>query len=435
MANNWAKWDELRAKRPELGGQHTSKEGLAVLEKKGIRLEPSHSYSGHKSSDPVNVTRVLHNNRMIGTVRHRTGMKSDRFGPYAVDVRKIDQFGPIKESAPLTERTTHDAAIDAVLREHGLPVPSTVVGPRTNSVVSRAYTGRRAAPTTDMSAAKRAADSIATRIRMNSARTDPLTGNKLTSSTSSAAKLAARINKPVTTNRLKTLYGKMLVVHRKKSGPSPTIDRHTTALTLSPEHHHRLVSMHMAGSPTGGIHVGDKPIVEMKGSYVHQAELEGHQLVADRTNAQLGGVYNWVHRQMVVPEDKGLSGSHSTASHEFGHALDRAYGTRLAGRDVYASELPHFQQVYSEVSHMHDNSKTVLNPYFTDKSTGVGSREMWAEGYAAWLHGRQEYRTPDEQALLIGHELGAAPTEKLRVGRLLQRYFDIQDEKMRELVK
>jgi hypothetical protein len=116
--------------------------------------------------------------------------------------------------------------------------------------------------------------------------------------------------------------------------------------------------------------------------------------------------------------------------------VDNALGEALSGRKIPASDLPHFRQVFSEVTHMHDNSKTLLNPYFTGGSRNSeesGRKEMFAEAYGAWADGRTKYKDPDERSLLIGHAIGAAPSEKLRVGKVLRNYFDVQDQKIRDM--
>ncbi len=417
----------------------TSKEGLSALDKKGVTLHVHRS----SFSDKGTYTSVMHQNRVVGTIDHPSG--ADRHFSVNSSRAHMDTRGEYTQSHDLGKVATHDRAIEKVLQDHGIESPkltaadrlasSVVSGPRSSSVVHGPHIGKKAAPEKGMSDTARNADSVATRIRMNAPRTNPLTGEKLTSSTRSADKIAAQVNnKGVTTSRLKSMYGKLLTLHRSRTGKADTIDRHLSALSMSPESHHQLVSEYM-GEKSGGIHLGNKRAIDMKGSATEIYHANGIPILHDRKDENIGGVYFGNHRQLVVPEDTGLSGSVSTASHEFAHALDAAYGKKLSGKDTPASQLPHFQQVYREVSHMHDNSKTVLNPYYTDKSTGVGSKEMWAEGYAAWLHGRQRYRTPDEQAMLIGHEIGAAPSEKLRVGRVLKNYFDIQDEKIRDLTR
>lgn len=431
MATNWAEWDIIRTHRPRVAGWYTSKDGLTALGKRGISLDPYSPYGpGHFTGS----TDIRRNGRLVGLVYHPMS-DCGSFAAHA-QVYTIDADHKGSHSFDSGVFSTHDAAISAILRQHGIQVPrprpintSTVVARQGySSRVRRAYTGPHFTPTSQMDSYARRADSIATRIRMNSVNTDPMTGLKV----KRAAKTEPPLVQPVTLARIKALYGKMLKIHRRGKGPSAMLDKHLAALQLSPEHHHRLVAEHMAQVHTGGLHVGDKIATAMVGTQPHAVHALGDQVLKDRPNHKIGGVYYSGLRQLILPDDTH-SGSVSTGSHELGHALDYAYGTRLSGTQCAASSLPHFQQVYNEVTHMHDDSDTVLNPYYTDQSTSNGPREMWAEGYAAWLHGRDLYRTADERALLIGHEIGAAPSEKLRVGRILQNYFDIQDEKMKAM--
>jgi hypothetical protein len=452
VANNWAKWDEERRAQPHLGGRWTSKEGLGTLEKQGVRLTPGHT----DPSSPSDITHVTRDSQNLGRVyRHPAGMNWPAYFSVSADKRSIDERGPYQHFEPVEVNAdehgnykTHDEAVGALLRHHGVPVPkqrsadrvaaTVVTGPQSRAVVAGPHTGKRAAPQRGMSDTARNADSVATRIRMNAARTDPITGKKITASTkSSATRVADTIRRPMSIDRVKKIYGKMLTVHRTPSGQPGMIDRHMSALALSPQHHHEIVRQHMEGAySSGGIHVGNKDAVDMVGTQPYYEHKAGRVISPDRPNEQIGGIYYGVHRQLTLPDDRH-SGSVATGSHEFGHALDHAYGGRLSGRpETWASSLPHFQQVFREVTHMHDDSSTQLNPYYTGGSRGTaesGAKEMWAEGYAAWLHGQQRYKTEDERALLIGHEIGASPSEKLRVGRVLLNYFNIQDEKMKEM--
>lgn len=437
MTNNWTTWNELRRHHPRLCGQHTSKTGISTLEKLGVSLTPYQLHHATPSSR-IYSTDVNLNGRMVGQVYHPLD-SCQGFGSH-VRVYTITESVRSASAEYAGTYGSYDAAVEAILYRSGVQVPDRrpadrvdviVCGPRSRTRVSRAYTGGRVTPSTDMGGASRVADSTATRIRMNSARIDPLTGEKSPVS----VRPAGVVFLPVTASKLKRIYGGLLTVHRRKPGPSDLIDKHLNALMSSPAHHHQIVRDHLAWSFEGGIHVGDKRAIDMKGTQTHATHAAGHQIVGHWENEKLGGIYyGGPIRQVIIPDDRH-GGSVSTASHEFGHSLDYAYGNLLSGKNATASELPHFQQVYAEVNHMHDGSQTILNPYYTDKSAGVGHKEMWAEGYAAWLHGRWTYRTSDEQALLIGHGIGAAPSERLRVGRLIQNYFDIQDEKMRELVK
>jgi len=344
----------------------------------------------------------------------------------------IDAAGRSKSMVDTGNYDRYDQAVAAVLRQHEVFVPrplqpSVVVrGRGCRSRVSREYTGKKAAPLADMPHYMRVADSTATRIRMNARRVDPLTGDRV----AGAPPRPEPLVQPITSARFRAMYRGIVWTHRQRGGDDAMLDRHLAALALSPEHHHRLVSAHMLASPTGGLHIGNKKAIEMKGAQTWATHKQGKTITHDRPNEKVGGVYYPKLRQLVLPDDTH-SGSISTGSHELGHALDSAWGAHLSGSDTAASHLPHFQQVYNEVTHMHDGTKTVLNPYYTDLSTSDGPKEMWAEGYAAWLHGRDLYRTADERALLVGNEIGAAPTEKLRVGRVLMNYFDLQDEKMR----
>lgn len=421
MTTDWSHWQQ---RRPLLRGSHITPAGLLALSKLDITL----------AYDPLfRQTTVRCAGFVLGTAHQRF----DWDHPFTVESCRniIDIQGPRSEYKDLVTTPSHDFAIEQILRDHGVEPPQRVQVPNTSTVdyayrcrsrISRAYSGPRFTPTADMSEYTRQADSIATRIRMNSARTDPMTGQK--------SKPTSKRPAPQTPlARLRGLYSKMLTVHRKSGGDPVVTERNLAALALAPDHHHRLVVAHMAQSPAGGIHVGNQHATRMKGTMPNLVKAMGGQVLDDRPNKRVGGVYYGQLRQMVVP-DTAHSASVSTGSHEFGHALDHAWGIRLSGTGQWASSLPFFQQVYAEVTHMYDGTPTQLTPYYTDKSTGSGYREMWAESYAAWLHGTERYSTPDEIALLIGHEIGALPDQKLRVGRVLYNYFDLQDQQMRTVI-
>jgi len=435
---SWQLWDQLRKQRAELRGKWTSREGTDALAKKHVSLHPERSIENpdlpEEKRKPHDTTRIRRDGQSLAVITHphTTFNSGNRFQVNSFRPTVTAEHGPRKTVDDLGAFSSHDAAVEAILKSHGIGAPKIssatvlaerVSGPREHSIVSGPYEGKRAAPQKGMSETAKRADSIATTIRMN-------TGKR------SADRIADKVDRPLSFDRVKKLYGGLLRVHRARDGEQGTIDQHMSGLAAMPQAHHLLVSRYLSEHPEGGIHIGNGRGIDMPGTKLSQLHAQGRSILGDRPNERADGVYSSDVRQAVVGRVEH-SGSISTAAHEVGHALDDALGRQLSGRDVPASQLPHFQQVFSEVTHMHDNSKTLLNPYFTGGSRGTaesGAREMFAEGYAAWVQGRQNYRSPEEQALLIGHQLGAAPSEKLRVGRVIKNYFDIQDQKIRDAV-
>lgn len=322
------------------------------------------------------VTHITRNGQTLARIFHpkkeQPGSKFDTF----TDVHKVDEHGPRDTTVILSGSQSHDEAVERVLRRHDIPV--------------------RGLPSADLHAMR----------------------------TRSAAK-----HETTSPEELKSIYGDRLHLHEEEKDPDGWIATHVEQLGQIPAVHHEIVAQHMHGAAMGGIHLSSQHINKTKGSF---SQMTAEAVPGHAPDENTAGMYYELLRQVNVGGFTALGGQ-SVAAHEFGHALDHAYGKKLSGRDVWASSLPDFQQVYGEVTHKHDNSKTVMNPYFTHLSGGDGAAEMWGQSYAAWTRARHRYRTPDEQAQYIGHALDVAPSERLRVGRVLVRYFDRNDQKMRSL--
>jgi hypothetical protein len=355
----------------DVSGKWVSKAGQETLKRHGIELSVQDGR-----------TVVTRHGMPLARIYHPGKSNKVRMFEPLTDVEKVDENGPRTALVTLGDKPTHDAAIEAVLRRHDIPVP----------------------------------------------------GVRLSRSKESTAKqLADRMDPPVRTPVLKHIYGNLLKVHRVGAPHEQAwIDKHADDLSQVPEKHHQIVADYMRGSDFGGMHLGAVNPTQMKGTRSYNPAGPGHSILGPhRHDNTVAGVWYPDNRQLVA--GGGTSGTESVVTHEFGHALDAAFGDKLSGRGVPASLLPHFQQVRNEVLSRHDNTKTLMNPYYTHLSSGNGSKEMWAQSYGAWVKSRKTYKSPDERALYIGHALGVAPTERLRVGRALNRYFEINDEKMRNL--
>jgi hypothetical protein len=421
--NNWARWDaEHRHER--LSGPA----GRKALKNQGVdlvlrRMKPS--YGGQSERVRTHV-RMDGHPESIGVIDHPGPGESHYFAFYK------DKEGFVKSSEA---HVSHDRALRAVLAHRGVKTPhvtpederaARVTGPSEHStVVLGPYSGKRAAPSRDMSAAGRFADSTATRIRMNNPRT-PTT----------AEQLAARSMKPSTVAAVKRIYGDLIKYHRGahgSAGRKGQIDVHLHDLSQLPEAHHRFLAQHMrgVGGADAGLHLGEIPTVKMKGTQPYYADTlakAGAPSWEPKGGWRSINYMNLAH--VVISGDPG--GSLATAAHEQGHTMDRALGEHLSGvPGTDASTLPHFRQVYNEVTHAHDDGKTLLNPYYTDDSTSHGPAEMFAEGYDAHNY----YRGAPNRDEMIGRAIGAAPDQRVRVGRALGRYFDIHDQTIAKAVR
>lgn len=410
---SWEIWDrEHRSER--LSGPA----GRRALDRSGVGL--------HLDTNNRNEPRVLvsHRNIVVGKIDQKN---SDRYRAHFMKPNGL--------TTDLEDFNTHDKAVRAILAHNGISVPKVTSADemaarihepqKHSSVVVGPYTGKRAAPTRDMSAAGRFADSTATRIRMNNPR-----------SATSAEQIAARNQQPTTVSKVKQIYGDLITLHKsgKAGSRRGTVDNHLQDMASLPEAHHRFLARHMQNirTPDTGIHLGDVPVTQMKGTAPYWSKILTDAGAAVPGSEPVGGwravhYFNTAHT--VVGSDRG--GSLAAASHELGHGMDRALGTHLNGSPTNASDLPHFRQVYNEVTHMHDDSPTLLNPYYTDASSSHGPSEMFAEAYNAHNY----YRGAPNRDEMIGRAIGAGPDQRVRVGRALGRYFDIHDQTINRAVR
>lgn len=441
---SWLKWDQARKEKSSLRGVWTSKEGTEKLSAKKVELHPE------RDSGQLWSTRVLHNGKTIGKIVHpKSGSNATAsFNPIGIKVGMTRDAGPAPMYMSKGLQTTHDAAVESILRHHNIDPPKVSsatkiaersTGPFSQSVIHGPHEGRREAPRKGMSETAKNADSVATRIRMNAARHDPITGQKLTTDTRSADKLAAKIDKPLSFARIKKIYGEKMRVHRASGRDHSVLDKHMTNLAEIPESHHRLLAEHFNNgmSDKSGIFMSSGRAVDTPGSAARDTHERGEAISGDRPNERQGGMYWWNHRQLHLPEDTH-SGSVSTAAHESGHAMDHALGLALSnGTRMRASELPHFQQVYGEVTHSYDDSDVAMHPYYLGKvpgQNGSGPREMFAESYGAWAKGRQMFDNQRDRDLFTGYALGVDPNERRRAGRVLNQYHETNHSKIKEMM-
>lgn len=145
-------------------------------------------------------------------------------------------------------------------------------------------------------------------------------------------------------------------------------------LAKVPESHHKAVAAHLKGTPTGGIYLGHAPVVDLApGMDVWRNEQPRGYAKGD-TYGEVGGVYIPTSREVAIGVSPHGSGSHSTATHEFGHALDDT---------LTADQRSEWKDLYNKL-----DRAIFMNPYFHPlQNTSGYHSESFAEVYAVWSTG------------------------------------------------
>ncbi len=150
-------------------------------------------------------------------------------------------------------------------------------------------------------------------------------------------------------------------------------------LARVPSHIYARVSEHMNAIPGGGIVIGNRPMLQLPGTESLAGSTPYGRKPGTSWNT-VRGVYLGGPRRIVI-NSGGHGGSLNVVFHEFGHAVDAAYGTggkwlsdAKEWRDLHAAMLQSIGQ----------NAK--WNNYF-DKPV-----EAFGEAFTAWLHGPKQLR-------------------------------------------
>lgn len=146
-------------------------------------------------------------------------------------------------------------------------------------------------------------------------------------------------------------------------------------LARVPNSHHKAVSNHLGGSKTGGIYLGHAPAGDLAPGLEPWKDVKPRGYGdAGGTYADVGGVYIPDSREIAIGVGPHGSGSHSTATHEFGHALD----------DTLTSEQrKEWRDLYTKL-----DRDIYMNPYFHTQRNPTGyTSESFAEVYAVWSTG------------------------------------------------
>ncbi|WP_344613341.1 hypothetical protein [Dactylosporangium salmoneum] len=148
-----------------------------------------------------------------------------------------------------------------------------------------------------------------------------------------------------------------------------------TELEKVPAHVHGTVAAHLAERETGGIWIGESGVPDLDDAH----DLAGEQprgWTAGSTWAEVGGAFRPDRRQLLIGRTANSvhRGGH-TATHEFGHALDRALGNPSHGAEWGAI-------------HQEALRGTYLSPYYRQEG-GAGEQEFFAEAVSSWASARQ----------------------------------------------
>lgn len=166
-----------------------------------------------------------------------------------------------------------------------------------------------------------------------------------------------------------------LVILDNEPGTQEIVDQ----LGLVPSDVFQKVERHLYELPTGGITVGKTPISDMPGGIKLAGTPPGYP--PNQTWADVAGMYRQDTRRLVINSGmKHRSGS--LALHEFGHAVDDAYG----GVSGHADFLDLHKQVLQTVEDNHipmtvGKNANEFHPYFKSPV------EFWAEGFGAYTRG------------------------------------------------
>ncbi|WP_039801916.1 FHA domain-containing protein [Nocardia araoensis] len=146
-----------------------------------------------------------------------------------------------------------------------------------------------------------------------------------------------------------------------------------------PSHIYARVSEHMNAVPGGGIVIGNRPMLELPGTESLAGSTPYGRKPGTSWNT-VRGVYLGGPRRIVI-NSGGRGGSLNVVLHEFGHAVDAAYGT--GGKWLSGSR--EWRDLHSAMLQSIGKSKQ-WNKYYDKPS------EAFGEAFSAWLHGPQQLR-------------------------------------------
>lgn len=172
---------------------------------------------------------------------------------------------------------------------------------------------------------------------------------------------------------LRDIYG-----DRYHTNGSVLAQAYARSLTAVPEKLHRTVAAHMRERPHGGIWVGDGSLLTLGHPEWSVATRGGtpEGWPQGTTWNDVGGAYDVDHRALLAAQPY----ESDIALHEFGHAVDHAFGMPSQGpafAEVYANVLPRIPHESSEAA-----------AYFAQPG-GVGEEELFAHGFG-WFHDSTE---------------------------------------------
>ncbi|MEU5764076.1 FHA domain-containing protein [Nocardia sp. NPDC047648] len=146
-----------------------------------------------------------------------------------------------------------------------------------------------------------------------------------------------------------------------------------------PSHIYARVSEHMNAVPGGGIVIGNRPMLELPGTESLAGSTPYGRKPGTSWNT-VRGVYLGGPRRIVI-NSGGRGGSLNVVLHEFGHAVDAAYGT--GGK--WLSDSQGWRDLHSAMLQSIGKSKQ-WNSYYDSPS------EAFGEAFSAWLHGPRQLR-------------------------------------------
>jgi SPP1 gp7 family putative phage head morphogenesis protein len=178
------------------------------------------------------------------------------------------------------------------------------------------------------------------------------------------------------------VYGDMLHI---QSGDSMA-HAHLTHLETVDPYTHALIAEHLAGGNHAhvGIYVGSESVPDLDDlKYLRDVARTPGERDSRMSYNEVGGAYvhSGGHSHVVAigyAGDWGMDtmNSHSTATHEIGHALSDA----LSVSGTRASGTPEWTKLHALA--VAEGDKNGMSPYFRD------AEEMWAEGFSQWVAGR-----------------------------------------------
>ncbi|MBF6171555.1 FHA domain-containing protein [Nocardia blacklockiae] len=160
---------------------------------------------------------------------------------------------------------------------------------------------------------------------------------------------------------------------------SPETNELLDQFGLVPSNIFRRVSEHMNEIPGGGIVIGNRPLLELPGTDSLVGTTPYGRKPGTSWNT-VQGVYMGGPRRIVI-NSGGRSGSLDVVLHEFGHAVDAAYGT--GGK--WLSDSPRWRELHSAMLQTIGKKKN-WNDYYDEPS------EAFGEAWAAWRYGPKQLR-------------------------------------------